>query len=136
MEKNYKEECDLIHDLIRLAKHSPMAYKLLLHEVEVVDLANSDEEPDFNQDELSFHPNGKCGCIRMGDDYLFGIRCDHLMWMEGNCEGVESFWRKEDDLDLTAEDPITTGYFSIIVSGNHKGYFMQKLIIFHKKANK
>ena len=136
MEKNYKEALDNICDLIKLAKQSPMAYKYLLYEVKVVILANSDEEPEFNQEDLSFHPNGKCGCIRLGDDYIFGIRCDHLMWMEGNCEGVESFWGKDDDLDLKADDPLRTGYFSIIISGNHKGKFIQKLIVFHKKANK
>ncbi len=136
MEKNYKEEIGLIRDLIKLAKHSPMANKYILHEVEVVNLANSNEAPEFNQEDFSFHPNGKCGCIRMGDDYLFGIRCEHLIWMEGNCEGLESFWNGGDDMDLTANDPIRTGHNVIVVSGNHKGYFMQKLIVFHDKENK
>ena len=136
MEKNYEEKFDLIRDLIRLAKHSPMANKYILHEVEVINLANSDEAPEFNQEDFSFHPNGKCGCVRMGDDYLFGIRCDHLIWMEGNCEGVESFWEVGDNFDSTDEDPFINGHYSILISGNHKGYFKQKLIIFHKKANK
>lgn len=71
MGKNYKEALDNICDLIKLAKQSPMAYKYLLYEVKVVNIANSDEDPEFNQEDLSFHPNGKCGCIRMGDDYIF-----------------------------------------------------------------
>ena len=55
MGKNYKEALDNICDLIKLAKQSPMAYKYLLYEVKVVNIANSDEDPEFNQEDLSFH---------------------------------------------------------------------------------
>lgn len=32
---------------------------------------------------IDFHPNGVSGCIKLPDDYYAGIRCDHLMYMEG-----------------------------------------------------
>ena len=37
-------------------------------------------------DSHNFHPNGECGCIELDDDYLFDIRCNHLMWATGYCE--------------------------------------------------
>ena len=49
---------------------------------------------------IMFHPNGKTGCITVDDDYIFGIRCDHLVWIEGYSEVFGN------------------GY---LVIGNHKG---------------
>ena len=69
--------------------------------------------------EFSLHPNGNCGCIELDDDYMFGIRCDHLMWSECWCEGVEGFW-DENNLD---EDDI------ILIYGNHKGLFTIKALV-------
>ena len=66
-----------------------------------------------------FHPNGNCGCVELDDDYLFGIRCDHLMWMEGNVED-NYLWTK----DLDSEDAR-----AILVCGNHKGLFMSYIIL-------
>lgn len=64
----------------------------------------------INDDEdFTFHPNGHCGCVLLEDEYIFGIRCDHLIWMEGWCE-IEA---KGD---------------SILVLGNHKGHTVTKLI--------
>lgn len=62
--------------------------------------------------DFSFHPNGNCGCLLANDDMMFGIRCDHLIWVEGYCEESE-------DNDM------------IIVFGNHKGTFMSYLIVFN-----
>lgn len=59
---------------------------------------------------LTFHPNGKTGCIEMNDDYIFGIRCDHMIWVEGWCEDQEPFiteWGQE----------------CIMLLANHKGDF-------------
>ena len=65
---------------------------------------------------ISFHPNGKCGCIELNDDYMFGIRCEHLIWAEGMCEGIEPF--------LVGKDKKTV----ILVYGNHKGTLVAKLL--------
>lgn len=72
------------------------------------------------QENLSFHPNGKSGCIISKDDYIFGIRCCYLMWAEGFCEGNEGFWTDNDQ-----------SFRAILIYGNHKGSLRMRLIIFH-----
>ena len=62
-------------------------------------------------DEFNFHPNGKCGCIEMDDDYLFGIRCDHFMWADGELE-YRPFYLTKDEEDSDR---------CVMVYGNHKG---------------
>lgn len=57
--------------------------------------------------ETKFHPNGNTGCIEVDDDYMFGIRCNHLIWIEGYSE--------------------IFGYGYFIV-GNHKGATVTKLV--------
>ena len=56
-------------------------------------------EPEIWEDN-TFHPK-KCGCLEVNDDYKFGIRCNHLVWIEGYTEN--------DDLG------------TIYLMGNHKG---------------
>lgn len=73
---------------------------------------------------LSFHPNGNCGCILLDDDYAFGIRCNHLIWAEGNCEGTEDFW--------TEKDRQKSEYDTILIYGNHKGVIKNKLLAFQE----
>ena len=66
------------------------------------------------------------------DDYVFGIRCDHLMWAEGNCEGIEPFWSMRDREYASDDDrDFVLKYKSILVFGNHKGILMTKLIVLH-----
>jgi len=88
-----------------------------------------------NMDDLSFHPNGNCGCILLDDDYAFGIRCDHLMWAEGKCEGIERFWTENEH--KIAEEKYERNeydvYNAILVYGNHKGSLYIKLLVFHEK---
>lgn len=125
-------EINLENDLLKLAKCSVMANRLMSCKVELISLeTNFREKLSFNQDDFAFHPNGNCGCIRMGDDYIFGIRCDHLMWMEGNCEGTESFWNGNDHLAAESADDTDDVFCTILITANHKGIFMQKLIVFH-----
>ncbi len=69
--------------------------------------------------EIDFHPNGKSGCILLDDDYFFGIRCDHLMWMEGFCEC------STEDTNGGVE-----GDNSIMLIGNHKGALKIKILAF------
>ena len=69
--------------ICRLSEHSNMAKRLMAnHSIHIICLRGNDE--------LSFHPNGKCGCITLIDESMFGIRCNHLMWAEGWLEGAEN----------------------------------------------
>lgn len=80
----------------RLSEHSDLTKRLLKHHSTRLDCLRN------CHDELSFHPNGKCGCITLNDESMFGIRCNHLMWAEGWLEGAENNQ-------------------TILVYGNHKG---------------
>ena len=71
--------------------------------------------------EFSFHPNGKGGCINLENEYMFGIRCDHLMWSEGEVEGVEDFMEGIENTNV------------ILIFGNHKGSFCEELLTFSEK---
>lgn len=59
---------------------------------------------------IGFHPTGPCGCILLDDEYFYGIRCEHLIFIEGWTEGC--------------------GGDSILLIGNHKGGMIQQLITF------
>jgi len=67
-------------------------------------------------EEITFHPNGKCGCIELNDEEMFGIRCNHLMWAEGFVEGTESFMQ-----GINRNE-------AILVYGNHKGSLEVELL--------
>ena len=56
-----------------LAVHSNIAKKILNNELEII------EDNNYSD----FHPSNVCGCILLNDDYLFSIRCEHLMWIDG-----------------------------------------------------
>lgn len=107
-------------ELEELAEHSPLAKQFvdrnLFEHCKLITLANCVGGIEINNlhEGFSFHPYGDCGCIELPDDYMFGIRCDHLMWSDGACEGTEEF---------------LPGYCpSILIYGNHKGHFTMKLI--------
>ena len=55
----------------------------------------------------SFHPDGHCGCVLGHDEYVFGSRCDHLIWMDGEDEH---------------NGP------SVLIVGNHKGCLIMSLL--------
>lgn len=95
--KNY------LNDFITLAKYSDMAEEMIKSDknVYVTEVKSTILDSDF-------HPNGKCGCIELNDEYFLGIRCDHLMWTE--------FWT-ENDFNI------------ILVYGNHKGNLTCKCIM-------
>ena len=118
-----------MEDIKILAVCSKMAAKYT-NNYEIIDITNYKQQ----NKELSFHPNGNCGCILSGDDYLFGIRCNHLIWAEGNCEGIESFWNKNDhSVAIEKYFDVDKTYNSILVYGNHKGLLRMKLVVFHEK---
>ena len=71
-------------------------------------------ENDNYCEDFNFHPNGKCGCVEMNDDYLFGIRCNHFMWADGKLE-YPPFYE-------TDEDTVKNGWDDcVMIYGNHKG---------------
>ena len=119
---------DINYDFKTLAFCSEMAQDALKQKkkIEVVDIYNPIEYDDYFptlsklREQFSFHPNGNTGCIQVDDDYIFGIRCNHLIWMEGYCEGVEFWWEEND-----------RKWDSILICGNHKGYFRIKMIVIH-----
>ena len=91
----------------RLSEHSDMAKRLMAnHSIHIICLRGNDD--------FSFHPNGKCGCITLNDESMFGIRCNHLMWAEGWIEGAEN-------------------NLAILVYGNHKGVLEIVLLTFSEK---
>lgn len=93
------------NDLTVLAHYSDMAKEMVVSDKKV---CISEIDSISN---TGFHPNGKCGCINLNDDYLFGIRCDHFMWTE--------FWTEDD-------------FAVIIIYGNHKGSLISKCIMMYE----
>ena len=63
--------------------------------------------------QMMFHPDGNSGCVHLADEYAFGIRCDHLMWLSGECEPEEM--------------DIAQGGRAVMLIGNHKGLTMIRL---------
>jgi hypothetical protein len=89
-------------DFESLKIESGMAYRHTAYSIDKVDIY-----------ETTFHPNGECGCISLFDEYMFGIRCNHLMWAEG--------WLEDEDQSD-----------AILIYGNHKGEVVTKLIVFDR----
>ena len=106
-------------ELEELAEHSPLAKQFvsdnLFEHCKLITLSSYVGGDEINNLQgFSFHPDGNCGCIELPDAYMFGIRCDHLMWSDGWCEGTEEF--------LCGDGQ------TILIYGNHKGQFVMKLI--------
>lgn len=96
-----------MEDIEKLALCSEMANKYGRN-YEIVDFSDFKDR----HEDLTFHPNGNCGCLLLNDDYAFGIRCDHLMWAEGTFE-----YENGD---------------AILIWGNHKGILYAEFLMFHK----
>lgn len=118
-------------DIIKLSEASSLVKKMLEEKRKIALINQEDFMPDASgfdsRDPFTFHPNGNCGCCQANDDYMFGIRCNHLMWAEGFCEGGESFWS---DLNLENDDPEWKDD-CVLIYGNHKGFFIMKLLVFY-----
>lgn len=117
----YKENFELRFDYVmdannELAKHSAIANDLIGKKFAVVTMLYNDDVTTTDSttigNGIGFHPNGRSGCIFMNDEFLYGIRCNHLMWMDGYFEG--SF------------NP------GLLLIGNHKGDLVIKAIIFER----
>lgn len=103
-----------------LTGHSELAFKLKSRNYKVftvLDWDNYDSKGTKSYwssgDGFGFHPNGRTGCINLNDGYFMGIRCDHMIWMDGWCEG-----------------PCCP---AIVLVGNHKGGVIMKVILFEKE---
>lgn len=109
---------DYEKDFKKLAMVSDVAkmYFSNKYEMTVADL--SDKPLAEQHEDTAFHPTGKCGCILLDDDYMLGIRCDHLMWAEG-------FHEHHRDLDYKDN--------TILIWGNHKGNLSALLYMFDNK---
>ena len=110
-----------------LLDKSPMAKRL--YENYDLEVREGGIPEIYDEKELSFHPNGDCGCLEINDDYFYGIRCDHLIWIDGTCEGVEDFWNKKDLMGLPNGEELNM----ILTIGNHKGETTCQYLIFHRK---
>lgn len=105
----------LNESLQKLAESSNLAKQKLKCKSKLILL--SEQYKSF-LDCLTFHPSGECGCIELNDDYMFDIRCDHLLWAEGWFEGIEPFMNGIENKE------------AILICGNHKGTFVAHLLIF------
>lgn len=65
-------------------------------------------------EDMSFHPDGQCGCCPVDTDEAFGIRCIRLMWMTGEHE-------------LFGNDGSRCSR-GVMVIGNHKGKLVIKYL--------
>ena len=120
-----------IEILAMFSENASKYYKVC--EMEVVDL---DDYTGY-EGGISFHPNGRCGCILMDDESLFGIRCNHLMWADGKCEGIEEFWTDTDHMiaNEKMKNNDYSSYNAVLLYGNHKGTLWEKMVIFHEQVN-
>lgn len=100
-----------------------------------------DYEDFFEGD--GFHPNGDCGCFKARDNYMCGIRCDHLIVIDGSTEeevmqNEKSVWFDVDKCDLLPDEKEyynTHELFikskpAILVIGNHKGSLVMTKYVF------
>ena len=109
--------------LIKLQQVSEMAKKFTdINKLNVATVYYGAGMDDFCT-EFSFHPNGKCGCIGLKDENFLGIRCNHLMWAEGSCEGWDFCFKDKDYNDETYKNVI-------IIYGNDKGCFTLSVIFY------
>ena len=141
------EQEEVLKSLKFLSNKSKLAKRILKHGVfnittifeENSILAQHPESKDTNyhyDEEIGFHPSGKSGIILMNDEYIFGIRCNHLQWVEGSVEydlvGDNLKWYETlDDNGKTTTDDSNLENMSgnaIMLIGNHKGSLIIKLI--------
>ena len=119
--KNLKEVNPFKMDFDVLTGHSELAFKLKSRNYRVFTILDFDDyDPQKTENEwtgsvgFGFHPNGRTGSINLDDSYFFGIRCGHVIWMDGWCEGLCCA--------------------AITLVGNHKGGIILKVILFEKEG--
>lgn len=127
--KRFYEMLDELKSVSQIAK-----LKLPLIKRTYLDDVKTDQYKDFFEED-GFHPNGNCGCFNAHDDYMCGIRCDHLIVIDGTTEeGVYqnkklvSFHLNDCDLLPDEKEYYNTHKYdwfinqpAILAVGNHKG---------------
>lgn len=101
-------EKEKLNNSLELLKQSGCSWTPSTYDNVQVDTIYDGMSTTIDYNDLAFHPNGCCGCVVVPDDYIFGIRCDHLMWMLGEHEFHKG-----------------TG---VLLLGNHKGTLMLKFL--------
>ena len=90
----------------------------------------ADYDRPIDEEEGAFHPDGGCGCVVMDDDYICGIRCDHLIWMTGWHEYHNRHQsRKFDKVKNWDNRPGSDDYDCLLLVGNHKGIVEMRLVL-------
>jgi hypothetical protein len=90
-----------------------------------------------------FHPNGDCGCFKARDNYMCGIRCDHLIVVDGSTEecvyqNEKCVWFDADKCDLLPDEKeyynthelFIKSQPAILAIGNHKGSLTMTKYVF------
>lgn len=132
---------DLIESMQLLAKYSNFAkriYKYGKFVVITIFEENGNITENYCTDkEFGFHIGKNAGIVALNDEYIFDIRCEHLQWTEGwieyDLDSNEPNLCMLKTLDKNgkiknSESP-DGNVNAIMISGNHKGSFVQKLII-------
>lgn len=90
----------IMSELKKMSKFSDTAKMFLENDDDKHCLFCYEKNKLIDSGETDFHPKNS-GCIKLNDEYMFDIRCDNLIWIEG----------------ATEEGDFGTLYFI----GNHKG---------------
>lgn len=91
-----------------------------LENVVIQELVSGDDIIPNNLEEGSFHPNGGSGCVVVDDDYICGIRCDHLIWMTG--------WHEHHGTQVSTDKYAKFPSDCLLLVGNHKGILIVSLV--------
>lgn len=109
-------------DFEKILQSSPICNKHIHDDYVLFEL----ESKDISDCTDVFHPKNNSGIILLDDDYLFGIRCDHLVWIDGKTWR----WYYEDEFSCRMDNETD----AVMLIGNHKGGLLLKLIVFMKNV--
>lgn len=94
--------CPAVHDAI---------YRGAVFSIHDFDFKDNYEYANFD---MTFHPNGETGTLCLDDEYIFGIRCNHLAWIIGE---TEEHWGNNE-----------SHHAAVLLIGNNKGTTLFKLM--------
>ena len=121
-------------DVATLRMFSPVARNNAGNKFVILEFEDCD---DFGPYDI-FHPKDVTGVIQLRDDYMFGLRCDHLVYIEGisHLYGITLHYDDRDYVNakefLKYLDNVKGEcvHNSILLIANHKGSLVLRLIIF------
>lgn len=122
-------------DLEVIAKHSALAKKMLDTDFIVLNLINQGSY-DIDLVDCDFHPSGPTGSIHLSGAKMFYMYVNHLVWVEGFCEGYYpsetlKYQMVTKGLRRDYRYPINWSQTCLMVLGydTSKTYFKVKLIV-------